>query len=64
MSGNINTIIEGLTYSHIERIIGELSYHSIKEVERKLIKNELYFSFELGGKQQGYLGLVLIPEKY
>jgi len=64
MSDNVDTIIEGFPYSNIEQIKGEPSYHSIKEVERKLIKNASSFPSELGGGQHGYLGLVLKPEKY
>ena len=47
MADNVDTIIEGLPYSHIERISKEPSYHSIKEVERKFIKNILSFPSEL-----------------
>ena len=64
MSDNVDTIIKGFSYSNIERISGEPSYHSIKEVERKLIKNASSFPSELGDSQHGYLGLVLTPEKY
>ena len=64
MSDNVDTIIEGFPYSSIEKISGEPSYHNIKEVERKLIKNASSFPSELGGGQHGYLGLVLTPEKY
>ena len=64
MSDNVDTIIEGFPYSSIEKISGEPSYHNIKEVERKLIKNASSFPSELGGGQHGYLGLVLSPEKY
>lgn len=63
MSDNVDAIIEGFPYSTIEQIKGEPSHHSIKEVERKLIKNASSIPSELGGGQHGYLGLVLAAEK-
>ena len=64
MSDNVDAIIEGFPYSTIEQIKGEPSHHSIKEVERKLIKNASSIPSELGGGQYGCLGLVLAAEKH
>ena len=64
MTESVDSFIEGFPYSNIEKIKGELSYHSIKEVEQKLIKNASSFPSELGGGNHGYLGLVLKPAKY
>ena len=64
MTENVESIIKGFPYSNIEKISREQLYHSIKEVEWKLIKNASSFPLELGGGNHGYLGLVLTPTKY
>ena len=64
MTESADSIIEGFPHSSIEKIKGEPTYYSIKEVERKLIKNASSFPSELGGGNHGYLGLVLKPTKY
>ena len=64
MSDSVDSVIEGFPYSTIEKHTGEPNYHSIKEVERKLIKNASSYPSELGGGNHGYLGLILKPEKY
>jgi len=64
MADNVDNIIEGFPYSTIDKVSGEPTYHIIKEVERKLIKNASSFPSELGGGQHGYLGVVLTPTKY
>ena len=64
MTESVDSIIEGFPYSSVEKIKGELLYHSIKEVEWKLIKNVLSFPSELEGGNYGYLGLILKLAKY
>ena len=63
MTESADSIVDSFPYSNIEKIKGESLHHSIKEVERKLIKNALSFLSELGGGNYGYLGLVLTPVK-
>ena len=50
--------------SSITKITGESTYETIKKVESSPIENASSISSELGEGQHGYLGLILIPNKY
>ena len=64
MSESVHSAIKGIPYSTILKHAGELTHKVIKDVERKLIKNASSYPSELGGGNDGYLGLILAPEKY
>ena len=48
----------------IEKIHGESSYESLKNLKKQLKTNALSLSSDLGGGEHGHLGLVLTPEEY
>ena len=60
----IELVIEGFPYSTIEKIEEKPTYCTIKEVEWKLIRNELSYQIELGDGNHRYLGLVLLPTEH
>jgi hypothetical protein len=64
MTESIDSVIEGFPQSNIEKVKGELTYHTIKDVEKKLIKNASSYQTELGSRNYGYLELILNPTKY
>ena len=64
MLESIGLVIEGFPYSIIEKYTGEPNYQVIKEVEQKIIKKVSSYPSKLGRGNQGYLGLILNPQKY
>ena len=64
MSDNIESILDQFPHSTIEKFTGEPKYYSIKEVEKKLIRNTSSIPSELGGGNHGYFGLISSAEKY
>ena len=63
MTENADRTMEGFPCSTTEKTNGEPTYHTVKEIERKLIKNAPSFPSELGGGEHGYLGVALTPTK-
>ena len=55
----MDSVIKGFLNSTIEKHAGEPNYDVIREVEYKLVKNTSSYPSELGGRNHGYLGLIL-----
>ena len=64
MSESTEEIIDQFPHSVITKVEDKLNYYSIKEVEKKLMRNVASILIELGGSNYSFLGLVLIPQKY
>ena len=60
----VEAIIESFPTSSIPHIEGELTYKSIKEVEKIIITNASSIESELGGGNHGLLGLVIPAARY
>ena len=58
-----NFIIEGFPTPFLPKESGKPYYSSIKEVHQILMENVSAIESALGGRQNGYLGIVLAPEK-
>ena len=48
----------------LEKIHGESSYESLKNLKKQLKTNALSLSSDLGGGEHGHLSLVLTSEEY
>ena len=59
MSESTEAIIDQFPHSVIAKVEDEPNYYSIKEIEKKLMRNAASIPPELGGSNHGFLGLVL-----
>ena len=66
MSGDISvdTIVEGIPPPYIPKRTGKPNYTVIKETHQILKSNVAMIESDLGEVQNGYLRLVILPEKY
>ena len=64
MSESTEAIIDQFPHSVITKLEDEPNYYSIKEVEKKLMRNAALILTELGGGNHTFLGLVLTLQKY
>ena len=61
-SDNTESILDQFPHSSIENFTGEPNYYSIKEVEKKVIRNTSSIPSELGGVNHGHFGLISSAE--
>ena len=64
MSESSESILDQFPHSSISKSTEEPNYYSIKEVEKKLMRNAASIPTELGGGNHSFLGLVLSLQKY
>ena len=59
MSESTEAIIDQFLHIVIAKVEDEPNYYSIKEIEKRLMRNTASILAELGGGNHGFLGLVL-----
>ena len=61
---SVNAIIDGFPTPYLLKRPGELDYTEIKDIHRLLTVNVTSANSSLGGGQNRYLGLFLLPTQY
>ena len=56
--------VEGLPTPSLHKHAGKPDYSAIKETHQFLTANAAFVECDLGGGQNGYLGLILPPKQY
>ena len=59
-----NTIVKGFPIPSLPKPSGNPDYAAIKETHQILTANAASVEYDLGGGQNGYLGLILLPKQY
>ena len=61
---SVDSTVEGLTTPSLTKHYGKTEYAAIKETHKLLMANAASVKCDLGGGQNSYLGLILLPEQY
>ena len=63
-SASVDATVEGLPTPSLSKHSGNPDYAAIKEAHQLLTVNTVSIEYDLGGGQNGYIGLILPPEQY